>query len=176
MSRNSSTDAPTTLTPPTPAYEGHLCLGRARSLPVTAGDQGDPKEGTNTPPGVRDVDGFLLALSASGPRTTPMDRAMVVEGTPLRQRNSFAVGPYSFSDDEEGSPTLLSEPEPSAASASSGTRAAAFNPAAVEAALAEISELNIQMLANDRLAPEITIPIWQFLVVASCNLSRYFPR
>jgi hypothetical protein len=80
-----------------------------------------------------------------------MDRAMVVEGTPLRQQNSFAVSPYSFSDDEEGSPTLLSEPEPSAASASSGTRAAAFNPATIEAALVEISESNIQMLANDRL-------------------------
>jgi hypothetical protein len=149
MSHTSSTNAPKTLSPPTPAYEGHLRLGRARSLPVTAGNQGDPKEGTNNPPGIRDVDGFLLALSASGPRTTPMDRAMVVEGTPLRQRNSFAVGPYSFLDDEDGSPTLLSEPEPSAASASTGTMAAAFNPAAVAAALAEILELNIQLLANN---------------------------
>ena len=151
MSRTSSTDAPQIPSPPTPAYEGHLCLGRAKSLPVTAGNQGDPKEGTNTLPGVRDVDGFLLASLASGPRTTPMDRVMVVEGTPLRQRNSFAVGPYSFSDDEDGSPTLLSEPEPSAASASTGTMAAAFNPAIVAAALAEISESNSQLLANDRL-------------------------
>jgi hypothetical protein len=126
-------------------------LGWARSLPVTAGNQGDPKERTNTPPGVRDVDGFLLASLASGQRTTPMDRAMVVEGTPLRQRNSFAVGPYSLSDDEDGSPTLLSEPEPSAASASTGTMAAAFNPAAVAAALAEILESSSQLLANDRL-------------------------
>ena len=153
MSRKSSTDAPTTPTPPTPAYEGHLRSGRARSLPVTAGNQGDPKEGTTTPPSVRDDDGFWLASLASGPRTTPMNRAVVVEGTPLRQQNRFLAGPYSFlgSDDEEGSPTLLSEPGPSAASASPGPRAAAFNPAAVEAALAEISEWNIQILANDRL-------------------------
>jgi hypothetical protein len=111
-----------------------------------AGDQGDPKEGTNTPPGVRDVDGFLLASSASGQRTTPMDRAMVVEGTSLRQQNR-----YSLSDDEDGSPTLLLEPEPSAVSASTGTMAYAFNPAAVVAALAEISESSSQLLANDRL-------------------------
>ncbi len=76
---------------------------------------------------------------------------MVVEGTPLRQQNSFAVGLYSFSDDEEGSPTLLLELEPSAASFSTGTTAAAFNPAAVAAALAEILESNSQLLANDRL-------------------------
>ena len=151
MSRASSTDAPKTPSLPMPAYEGHLCSRRARSLPVTAGNQGDPKEGTNTPPGVRDDDGFLLASLASGPRTTPMDRAMVVEGTPLRQQNSFAVGLYSFSDDEEGSPTLLLELEPSAASFSTGTTAAAFNPAAVAAALAEILESNSQLLANDRL-------------------------
>ena len=72
---------------------------------------------------------------------------MVVGGTPLRQQNSFAVGPYSFSDDKDGSPTLLLEPEPSAAY--TGTTAAAFNPAAVAAALAEISESNSQLLAND---------------------------
>ena len=72
---------------------------------------------------------------------------MVVGGTPLRQQNSFAVGPYSFSDDKDGSPTLLLEPEPSAAY--TGTMAAAFNPAAVAAALAEILELNSQLLAND---------------------------
>jgi hypothetical protein len=92
-----------------------------------------------------------LASLASRLRTTPMDRAMVVEGTPLRQQNSFTVGPYSFLDDEEGSPTLLLESEPSAASASTGTTAAAFNPAAVAAALADILESNSQLLANDRL-------------------------
>ena len=153
MLRASSTDAPKTPSPPPPAYEGHLCLGRARSLPVTVGNQGDPKVGTNTPlpPGVRDDDGFLTALLASRPRTTPMDRAMVVEGTPLRQKNCFAVGPYSFSLDKDGSPTLLLELEPSAASASNGTMAVAFNPNAMAAALAEISESNSQLLANKRL-------------------------
>jgi len=93
MMRASSTDAPKTLPPSPPAYEGHLWSGRARSLPITAGDQGDPTGGKNTPPpGVRVDDGFLMASSASGPRTTPMDRAMVVEGTPLQQENCFAVG------------------------------------------------------------------------------------
>ena len=89
-----------------------------------------------------------MASLASGQRTTPMDRVIVVEGTPLRQQNSFAVGPYSFLDDKDGSPTLLPEPKPSAALASTGTMAAAFNPDAVAAALAEISESNSQLLAN----------------------------
>jgi hypothetical protein len=89
-----------------------------------------------------------MASSASGPLTTPMDRVMVVEGTPLLQPNCFSVGPHSFSDDENSSPTFLSEPEPSAASTSTGTMAAAFNPDAVAAALAEISESNSQLLAN----------------------------
>ena len=145
MSQKSLTDAPTTPTPPTPAYEGHLRSGRARSLPVTAGDQGDPKEGTTTPPGVRDDDGFWLASSASGPRTTPMDRAVVVEGTPLRQQNRFSEG---FSDNEEGSPLLLSEPGPPTAFAPPGSRVAALTPAAVEAALAAISD-NDRQRARD---------------------------
>ena len=76
---------------------------------------------------------------------------MVVEGTPLRKKNCFAVGPYSFSLDKDGSPTLLLELEPSAASASNGTMAVAFNPNAMAAALAEISESNSQLLANKRL-------------------------
>ena len=62
MSCASSTDAPKTPNPPPPAYEGHLRSGRARSLPITAGDQGDPTGGTTTPPhppGVRVVDGFF---------------------------------------------------------------------------------------------------------------------
>jgi hypothetical protein len=45
---------------------------------------------------------------------------MVVEGTPLLQKNCFAAGPYSFSDDEDDSPPLLSDLEP--ASASTRTR------------------------------------------------------
>ena len=153
MSHASSTDAPTTPSPPPPAYVGHLRSGRARSLPITAGNQGDPKGGMNTPPppGIRLDDGFLMASSASGPRTTPLDRAMVVEGTPLQQDNRFAAGQYSFSDDEDDSPPLLSELEPSAASASTGTMAAAFNPNAVAAALVEISGSNSQIMANDRL-------------------------
>ena len=74
MSRASSTDALKTPNPLPPAYEGHLRSGRARSLPITAGDQGDPTGGMNTPPppGVRIDDGFLLASLASGPRTTPI--------------------------------------------------------------------------------------------------------
>ena len=76
---------------------------------------------------------------------------MVVEGTPLQQENCFAVCQYSFLDDEDNSPPLLSELEPSAASASTSTMAAAFNPDAVVAALAEISESNSQLLANKRL-------------------------
>ena len=116
MSRTSSTDAPHSPTPPPPSYEGHLRSGKARSLPVTAGDQGDPTGGLNTPPppGVRIDDGFVMASSASGPRTTPMVRAMVVEGTPLRQEYRFAAGSYSPSDDEDDSPPLLSGVEPSA--------------------------------------------------------------
>ena len=74
---------------------------------------------------------------------------MVVEGTPLLQKNCFAAGPYSFSDDEDDSPPLLSDLEP--ASASTRTMAAAFNPDAVAAALAEISETSDQLMANDRL-------------------------
>ena len=76
---------------------------------------------------------------------------MVVEGTPLQQENRFAVGQYSFSDEEDDSPPLLSELEPSAASASTSTMAAAFNPDDVAAVLAEISESNSLLMANDRL-------------------------
>ena len=92
-----------------------------------------------------------MVLSASSPRTSPMDRVMVVEGTPLQQENRFAVGQYSFSDEEDDSPPLLSELEPSAASASTSTMAAAFNPDDVAAVLAEISESNSLLMANDRL-------------------------
>ena len=147
MSRASSTDAPKTPNPPPPAYEGHLRSGRARSLPITAGDQGDPKGGLTTLPlpGDRVDDGFVMASLASGPRTTPMNRAMVVEGTPLRQEYRFAAGSYSPSDDEDNSPPLLSGVEPSAASA------AAFNPDDVAAALVEILASSEQITANKRL-------------------------
>jgi hypothetical protein len=83
---------------------------------------------------------------------------MVVEGTPLQQENRFAAGSYSPSDDEDNSPPLLSDLEPSAASASprtmaaaSRTMAAAFNPDAVAAVLAEISASSDQLMANERL-------------------------
>jgi hypothetical protein len=153
MSRASSTDAPITPNPPPPVYKGHLRLGRARSLPITAGDQGDPKGGLTTPPlpGDRVDDGFVMALLASEPRATPMNRAMVVEGTPLQQDYRFAAGTPSFSDDEDNSPPLLSDLEPSAASASTKTMAAAFTPNAVAAALAEISDSSDQLMANERL-------------------------
>ena len=83
-----------------------------------------------------------MASSASGRRTTPMDRAMVVEGTPLRQTNSFVLGTPSSSEDEEDSPLLLSEREPSVATASMGAMAAKLSHETVEAALAEIAESN----------------------------------
>ena len=76
-----------------------------------------------------------------------MDRAVVVEGTPLRQQNRFSEG---FSDDEEGSPLLLSEPGPPTAFAPPGSRAAALTPVAVEAALAEILVATTQIVDNDR--------------------------
>ncbi len=76
---------------------------------------------------------------------------MVVEGTPLQQENRFAAGSYSFSDDEDNSHPLLSDLEPSAASASTSTMAAAFTPDAAAAVLAEISDTNDQLMANDRL-------------------------
>jgi hypothetical protein len=76
---------------------------------------------------------------------------MVVEGTPLQQDYRFAAGTPSFSDDEDNSPPLLSDLEPSAASASTKTMAAAFTPNAVAAALAEISDSSDQLMANERL-------------------------
>jgi hypothetical protein len=49
MSRKSSTDAPETPSPPPPVREGQrLCSGRLSSLPITAGDQGDPTGGDDT--------------------------------------------------------------------------------------------------------------------------------
>jgi len=83
---------------------------------------------------------------------------MVVEGTPLRQDYRFAARTPSFSDDEDSSPPLLSDTEPSTPSASprtlaaaSHTVAAAFTPNAVAAALAEILASSDQLTANERL-------------------------
>ena len=87
-----------------------------------------------------------------------MNRAMVVEGTPLQQDYRFAAGTPSFSDDKDDFPPLLSDTEPFAASASprtlaaaSRTVAAAFTPDAVAAALSEISGSSDQLTANERL-------------------------
>ena len=91
-----------------------------------------------------------MASSVSGRRTTPMDRAMVVEGTPLRQTNSFVLGTPSSSEDEEDSPLLLSEREPSVATASMGAMAAKFSHETMEAALAKIAKSNRQMVASER--------------------------
>jgi hypothetical protein len=81
----------------------------------------------------------------SGHHTTPTDTAMVVEGTPLQQNNRFVHGTPSASEDEEDSPILLTEPEPSVATASMSSMAAT-----VETALAEIAESNRQMVALER--------------------------
>ncbi len=99
-------DARDSLSPPLPAREGQrLRSGRLRTLPITAGDQGDPQGGNDTaPPDVRNDVGFTLALSATGPRTTPTCLAVVVEGTPLWQVNLFAGGLYSSSEEEDDSP------------------------------------------------------------------------
>ena len=106
MSRNRSTDASRTPSP-LPAPRGRqLRSGHTTSFPITAGDQGDPTGGETTappPPSVGVDDGFLLALLASRHRTTPTDRAMVVEGTPLQQNNRFVLGTPSSLEDEEDS-------------------------------------------------------------------------
>jgi hypothetical protein len=145
MSQHLSTDASRTPSP-LPAPRGRqLRSGHTTSFPITAGDQGDPTGGeTPLPPGVGVDDGFLLASSARGRRSTPMDRAMVVEGTPLQQLNSFVLGTPSASEDGADSPLLLSEREPSVA------MAAKFSHDTVEAALAEIAESHQQMVASER--------------------------
>jgi len=79
-----------------------------------------------------------------------MDRAMVVEGTPLRQPNGFALGTPSSSEDEADSPILLSERETSVATASMGAMAAKFSLETVEAAFAESAESHQQMVASER--------------------------
>jgi len=79
-----------------------------------------------------------------------MDRAMVVEGTPLQQNNNFVLGTRSSSEDKGDSPPLLSEWEPSVATASMSAMAAKFSHELVEAALAEIAESNRQMVAPER--------------------------
>ena len=144
MSRNTSTDTPKTPSLPPPEYEGRrLRSGLMRSLPITAGDQGDPNTEVE--------DGFLLASLTSGLRTTPLDRAIVVAGTPLRQQQRFAVGSVgspSSSEDEDDSPPLLSVPETpvlrevSTVAASSLGVIAAAPPADLDAILAAVSDVH----------------------------------
>ncbi len=140
-----STDARDSLSPPPPAREGQrLHSGRLRTLPITAGDQGDPQGGDDTvPPDIGNDVGFTLASSASGPRTTPIHLAVVVEGTPLRQVNPFAGGSYSSLEEEDDSPPLLDLPTvlEQFASAALPTMAAASDPDPVEAVLGAITEL-----------------------------------
>jgi hypothetical protein len=118
-----------------------------RALPITAGDQGDPPGVSDTEnPGVSDDAGFTLALSASGPRTTPTRLAVVVKGTPLKQDNRFAGGSYSSSEaseDKDDSPPILdipAVPDQFATAALLTTMAAASAPNTVEAVLGAITE------------------------------------
>jgi hypothetical protein len=111
--------------------EGHrLRSGRLTSLPITAGDQGDPTGGGDTapPPGVRDAGGFLTVLAATGPCTTPHCLAVVVEGTPMVAGNRYAGSSYSSLEDEENSPPLVDLPGesevPTAAASPTGMFAA----------------------------------------------------
>ena len=140
-----STDARDSRSSPPPVREGErLRSGRMRALPITAGDQGDPPGVDDTEnPSVSDDAGFTLALSASGPRTTPTRLAVVVEGTPLKQDNRFAGGSYSSLEDEDDSPPLLdipAVPDQFATAASPTTMAAASDPDTVEAVLGAITE------------------------------------
>ena len=98
------------------------------------------------PPSVRVDARFMLASSASGPRTTPPRLAVVVEGTPLQQDNRYAYagGSYSSSEEEDDSPPLLdllAVLDQFAATASTSVMAAASAPDTVETVLAAITEL-----------------------------------
>ncbi len=85
------------------------------------------------PPRIRDDGGFLLALSVTGPRTTPAHLAVMVERTPIvpGQENPYAGGLYSSSEDEDDSQPLLDLPavlEASTAAASMAGMIAAVAP------------------------------------------------
>jgi hypothetical protein len=95
MTHTPLSDDPTARLPPPPVNEAHLLrLGWRTSLPILAGDNGNPTDGGDmiaSPPYVRDDGKFLMtlwddgefsmALSATGPRTTPPHLAVVIEGT-----------------------------------------------------------------------------------------------
>jgi hypothetical protein len=135
MSRKSLADTPEAPSPPPPVHGHHLCSGRrVTSVPITAGDQGDPTGGRDTvssPPPIRDDGRFLLASLATGPRMTPTHLAVMVEGTPIvpGQENPYAGGLYSSSEDKDDSPPLLDLPavlEASTAAASMAGMTAAM--------------------------------------------------
>ena len=130
-----------------------------RSLPITTGDQGDPNT-DSPPPSVGVEDGFLLASSASGLRTTPLDRSTVVASTPLWQHQCFAVGwvgSPSSSEDKDDSPPLLSVLETpvlrevSTVAASSLGLIAAAPPDNLDAILAALSDVrgDIGLICED---------------------------
>ncbi len=159
MTRTPSSDDPTARLPPPPANKGHLlCLGWQTSLPILAGDNGNPTDGRDTiasPPHVRDDSEFLMALwddgeilrasSVTGPRTTSPHLAVVVEGTLVvpgcLQENQY-VGSYSSSEDDD-SQSLLDLPEvleSATATASTTNMATALAPKDLEAVLAAVLE------------------------------------
>ncbi len=129
-----------------------LCSGWQTSLPILAGDNGNLTDGGDTvssPPRISDDGGFLVALSATGPHTTPLHLAVVIAGTPIApgclQDNWYAGGSYSSSEDNnDDSPPLLDLPEvleTAMAAASETITVAASAPKDLAAVLAAVSEL-----------------------------------
>jgi hypothetical protein len=150
MSRKSLADTPEAPPPPPPMHGHHLCSGwRVTSVPIMAGDQGNPTGGGDTvssPPHIRDDGGFFLASLATGPRTTPAHLAVMVEGTPIvpGQKNPYAGGLYSSSEDKDDSPPLLDLPavlEASTAAASMADMTAAVAPKDLDTVLDAVLEL-----------------------------------
>jgi hypothetical protein len=151
MTRMPPSDDPAAWLPPPPANEGHLLRsGWRMSLPILAGDNGNPTDGGDTvasPPCIRDDGGFLMALSATGSRMTPPHLAVVVEGTLIvpghLQENRYADGSYSSSEDEDSQPLLdlPEELEATMAAAPKPNMAAALAPDNSDAVLAAVSEL-----------------------------------
>ena len=95
------------------------------------------------PPGVRDDNGFVIALLAQGPRTTPPRLVVVVKETLIFPDNRYAGGLYFSSEEEDDSPPLLDLPaglEASTATALMSNMAAALTPNNVEAVMASVTE------------------------------------
>ncbi len=121
---------------------------------------------------IRDDGRFLLALPATGPRTTPAHLAVMVEGTPivLGQENPYAGGLYSSSEDKDGPPPLLDLPavlEASTAAASTAGMTAAMAPEGLDTVLDAVLELenrrnhvfdaNMMALCGRNLHVELTL-------------------